>query len=154
VSLLQCQYSGDLDEDVVISQTCALLSRLPATPHLPRGLSANIHPRPLPQVYFHENQGANMILDRNTWHKLLIIKWFDTNTIRLALTMVEINLKAEHSLSNTFKSYTHTVAEILEASFDLLPPCKEAADLQLWVLAQSFLWTCWYRSLMLYFSYN
>jgi len=34
-SLLLCHFDGNLDEDVVVTETCDLLSRLPATPHLP-----------------------------------------------------------------------------------------------------------------------
>lgn len=153
-SLVQCHHSGNLDDDAVVAQTCALLSRLPSTPYLPMGLSANITPRALNHIYFHESQANSMILDQNTWHRLLMTKWFDTNTIRLALTLVEKNIKFDGFASGVVQAYLDTVAEILQASFEFLRSCAEAADQQFWALAQSFLWTCWSRSLMLYFSDN
>src|ERR1700728_2628178 len=86
------------------------------------------------------------------WHALLVTKWFDRNTIRLALAIVDIR-ESGHYIANTFRKYLDTVAEILETCLELSSHCKNPVDQQYWLIAQSFLWTSWYRCAMLYLHY-
>jgi hypothetical protein len=154
-SLVQCYYrssGGTLDEETIIRQTCALLSRLTSSPHLPKTLSAYFQCRPLHHAYFQENVAKNTTLDHINWHALLVTKWFDRNTIRLALAIVDIR-ESGHYIANTFRKYLDTVAEILETCLELSSHCKNPVDQQYWLIAQSFLWTSWYRCAMLYLHY-
>ncbi|KAL9625867.1 MAG: hypothetical protein Q9160_000187 [Pyrenula sp. 1 TL-2023] len=152
--LVRCHHRGNVDVDAVVTRACALLSRLPRTPHPPEGLFANIPSVGLDQAYYLEGQSSMVALSQSTWHKLSITSWFDINTIRLSLMIVEIYMTLETTALDPLKNYIDRVAEILQGSFGLSRTCTEAADQQYWVLAQSFLWTCWSRALLLYFSYN
>lgn len=153
-SLLHCNFEGKLDEDVVVDQTCTLLSRLPPTPHLPAALSAKLPLSALHWLYFEGTQSGNLTLDQNNWHEMLVTNWVDTSCIRLALTIVQIRDDANYYVTR-MKEYVDTIAELLEMSFELSAKTSDnVVDESHWLVAQSFLWTCWSRALMLHFHYH
>ncbi|OAP63964.1 hypothetical protein AYL99_03191 [Fonsecaea erecta] len=151
-SLLRCNFEGTLGEDAIITQACALLSRLPRTPHLPASLSEQFKDSTLPWLYFGGLHSGCPTLNQDSWHELLVTNWVDTNCIRLALTIVEI--RDEMTFIGTTGNYVNTLAELVETAFSLAAETNDTADHRHWLVAQSFLWTCWCRSLMLHFHYH
>ncbi|KIW79746.1 hypothetical protein Z517_06360 [Fonsecaea pedrosoi CBS 271.37] len=149
-SLMSCCYDGVLDEDYMVSQTCALLSRIPGTPPLHRALSSMFSGHKFNWGYFEGVHHSHVLLNQDTWEKLLVTKWIDSNTVRIALTIVQMRDGTSSNLVNHFRQYLNTLAEISEATFTLLYRCNDVVEQQSWLLASSFLWTCWYRGLMLH----
>ncbi|KIX94155.1 uncharacterized protein Z520_10181 [Fonsecaea multimorphosa CBS 102226] len=149
-ALIDCCYDGILDEDYMVSKACALLSRMPATPPLTQALIAMFRGSKFNWLYFEGVHDSHVPLDRDTWDKLLVTRWFDTNTIKIALTIVQVHDAKNSILVDLFGEYLITLAEISESTFSLLYHCNDAVEQQSWLLASSFLWTCWYRGLMLY----
>ncbi|KIW29448.1 uncharacterized protein PV07_05262 [Cladophialophora immunda] len=153
-SLLSCCYDGIIDEDYMVSEACALLSHMPAAPPLPQALATMFRGATFNWLYFEAIHCSNVLLNEDTWENLLVTRWFDTNTIRIALTVVQIYDEKNSNMVNHFRQYLNTLAEILEATFTLLYHCNDAVEQQSWLLASSFLWTCWYRGLMLHLHAN
>ncbi|KAL9620246.1 MAG: hypothetical protein Q9160_005255 [Pyrenula sp. 1 TL-2023] len=166
-TLVQGFFDDNLD-DSVITDTCDLLARLPATPRLPHILSTGIDHQALHPDYFRQGQSIRAVLDHDTWHSLLVTNWIDTNTIKIALTMVQleqqsgfrgfqtgskVNYGHGFNSGSRFKVYVDTLAEILEASCELSPSDEELPDQRFWILVRSFFWTCWHRSPMLNHHY-
>ncbi|KAH0829428.1 HET domain protein [Fonsecaea pedrosoi] len=149
-ALLRCNFEGVLSEDAIITQTCALLSRLPRTPQLPASISAQFNGAALPWLYFRASHSGCVRLDRDSWHELLVTNWVDTSSIRLALTIVQIR----DEMIDTTQTFVDTLAELTATAFDLSAKTKDTADHKHWLVAKSFLWTCWCRSLMLHFHYH
>ncbi|OAL19508.1 hypothetical protein AYO22_09670 [Fonsecaea multimorphosa] len=96
-ALIDCCYDGILDEDYMVSKACALLSRMPATPPLTQALIAMFRGSKFNWLYFEGVHDSHVPLDRDTWDKLLVTRWFDTNTIKIALTIVQSLLWDETS---------------------------------------------------------
>ncbi|OQU94076.1 hypothetical protein CLAIMM_00488 [Cladophialophora immunda] len=151
-SLLRCNFEGVLSEDAIIDQACALLSRIPRTPHLPASLAAQFKECALPWLYIGSLHSGYLVLNRDSWHELLVTNWVDTNCIRLALTIVQ--LRDELTFIGTIQHYVNTLAELVETAFNLAANPSDPADHRHWLVAQSFLWTCWCRALMLHFHYH
>ncbi|OAP61481.1 hypothetical protein AYL99_03684 [Fonsecaea erecta] len=149
-SLISCCYDGILDEDDVVSKACALLSRMPAAPPFPQALAALFRGRTFNWLYFEGIHHSHVLGNEDTWNRLLVTRWCDTNTMKIALTIVQI-YEAKNSITvDLFGQYLNTLAEISETTFSMLRHCNDALEQQSWLLASSFLWTCWYRGLMLY----
>ncbi|KIW92325.1 uncharacterized protein Z519_07309 [Cladophialophora bantiana CBS 173.52] len=63
-------------------------------------------------------------------------------------------LRHELTFVGTMQNYVNTIAQLLETVFDLSARTDDTAAERHWLVARSFLWTCWSRTVMLHFHYH
>lgn len=130
----------------IISDACAMLRRLPATPlSLPEDASI------IDAAYFHEESSHNATSNTGIWQSLQVASYISTNVIRVALMVAIYRMK----LSGTMViDFINTTADLMSSASRLSATADTPNERTRWLLIRSFLWTSWQRSSMLYFHSN
>ncbi|KAF4541548.1 Ankyrin repeat-containing protein [Lasiodiplodia theobromae] len=137
--VLEFNFRPPEEMDSIIDATCCLLERLPAVPPMLDIASSPSASDIDPDFFLKERP--------HSWENLSVVRFVDSNVIRVAMLIVMETRKRSYSWSRKIVEYINLAGELFTVASEHTST-SEAESLQLAMLRQ-FLWASWQRSVLL-----